>query len=747
MRWYKRIWTAALLMAATAGCKQQCFIKECDYNHARDQLAVQLAEKPNAGQTPAVSVFQTPTPRNVLDPDRPKRFLSLAESISIAMEQGTRGSIALNGQGDDTLVRFQGGAGLTSDQIRVLALDPAIAQASIESSLSKFDAIFQSSMNWNVTDRPIGTALDAFQAGRTGALNAIQTDAASFNAALYKPLPTGGVAGITFNTQYQYTNLPATVNPSYTPTLQFQFEQPLLQGFGVEINQLRAAFPAPVLAAIPGNFLQPTSEGILITRIRYDQSRADFEASVNQMVVNVEVAYWNLYGSYWNLYSRELGLRLAYESWRTTRTKHLAGGAQGIKLADVARTRGQYELFRGQRIDALGRVLESERQLRKLLGLPGEDGNRLIPSDTPTLAPYQPDWQMALEEALNLRPELVVAREELKVAQLAVLQTRNDLMPDLRFTATYDINSIGTRLDGPGSQNAFRNLSDDKFSNWALGLRLNVPLGFRQAHANVRRAQLNLARGYALLKDQELKTQQFLALQYRQLFQFYEQIKAQRAQREAYGLQLRLRFLLLGEKIDLSDQTILEAQRFFADALSNEYNAIVQYNNALATFEYAKGTLLTHNNIVIAEGDLPGCARERAVAHHEERNKAIVLRERAAPIHCSDAGEGCDRKAMLPELPQDKPASLPSLMEKMPKVPDDRDMSDLPTMGGPARDLPGGVVPQSSPKATGGMPAASLGTPPARAEAFGASRMLPSSVLSRDSASSLSPPSWGTPTP
>ena len=66
-----------------------------------------------------------------------------------------------------------------------------------------------------------------------------------FKARCLKPLPTGGVAGITFSTVY--TNLTAPpagiVNPAYRPTLQFQFEQPLLQGFGVEINELRRQHP------------------------------------------------------------------------------------------------------------------------------------------------------------------------------------------------------------------------------------------------------------------------------------------------------------------------------------------------------------------------------------------------------------------------------------------------------------------------------------------------------------------------
>src|SRR5207249_391520 len=219
----------------------------------------------------------------------------------------------------------------------------------------------------------------------------------------------------------------------------------------------------------------------------------DFETSVAQMVLNVEVAYWNLYGAYWTLYSRELGLRLAYEFYRIVNARYVAGGVGGAageqptRLQDVARARGQYELFREQRLEALGRVLEAERQLRKFLGMPAGDCDRLVPSDTPTVAPYRPDWCTAKQETLTLRPELILARENMKRAQLNLIQSKNDLLPDLRFFATYDVNSIGSPLAGPATDHAFRNLASDKFNNYAFGFRLNVPIGFPDIHAAVRR--------------------------------------------------------------------------------------------------------------------------------------------------------------------------------------------------------------------------------------------------------------------
>src|SRR5207247_2174782 len=125
-----------------------------------------------------------------------------------------------------------GGAGSVTggnDNIRVLALVPAIAAADIEGSLSKFDARWVTALARTTTGRPVGTVPDTFQAAARQA-TAINTTDANFTSSLTKPLPTGGVAGITFRTDYELSNLNPRINPSYRPALQFAFDQPLLQG-------------------------------------------------------------------------------------------------------------------------------------------------------------------------------------------------------------------------------------------------------------------------------------------------------------------------------------------------------------------------------------------------------------------------------------------------------------------------------------------------------------------------------------
>jgi outer membrane protein TolC len=679
MRWKSVCGGLALALAITAGCKQQCYLTQADLNNTLDQVHDNLENKPALADS--VLTPPVPAPPTVNYPEREIRYISLAESIAVALEQGTVGTSQLTGQPlvGQTLNISAAGLGQLSglaDGVRVLALDPARFGAEVEASLAKFDAVWTTSLTWNNTDRPVGTSLDFFQAGQA---NAIEQQQAEMRTALVKPLPTGGVAGITFDVPYTFTNLPARVNPAYTPSLQFAFEQPLLQGFGVEINQIRAAHPGSTLFG--GVFpTQTANDSILVSRLRFDASRADFERQIQIQVANVEAAYWNLYNAYWTLYSREAALRQAYEAWKISLAKYDAGK---IAISDLAQTRGQYELFRVQRIQALAQVILFEQNLRALMGIPVEDGKRLVPSDAPTLAEYRPDWDTALQQALTLRTELVEAREDLKINQLNLIAAKNNLLPDVRFRSTYDINGIGTRLDGPLGDNAFRSLSSDHFNNWSIGLTANVPLGYRAAYSQVRVAKLNLARSYETLKIGELKIQEVLAQSYQNVFSTYSLIQAQRAQREAFGDQLKARF----QEYEAGKTTLdllLEAQRFWAQALADEYTAIRDYNNALAVFEFDKGTILNHDNIVIAEGQLPCCVAGRAVEHQRQRSLALELHDRAKPVALCD----CPAAGPVPAVPQGTPVATPALPEVWKTMPPLKDAPVLPPVGGAAATLP-----------------------------------------------------------
>jgi outer membrane protein TolC len=660
-----RIVGVALVVLAVFGCARQCYLTDEDFKDAHDRVIppnldcdTELVAIPSRGTVPP--------PTTVDDTKREVRYLSLREAIAIALENGNVGAQSPGTPGFviDTLVSFAGITATSADAIRVLAIDPAITTNNIELSLAKFDTLWTMSALWGQTQTPLGITPTTFLQSNTSLLPNVSAQTFNYTTGLEKPLPTGGVAGITFGVSSAFNSPPSFINPAIQPSLQFQFEQPLLQGFGIEINQLRDNHPGSILNPFS---LTNTGEGILIARVRSNEQRAQFESNLNYLLLNVEAAYWNLYGAYYQLYAREEAMRYSFESWRLTK---LLLGAGRAAEQDVEQTRVQYESFRAQRLTALGQVLESERQLRGLLGLKLEDGLRFVPTETPVLTPFKPDWRTALDDALARRPELTIARQDLKFRQFDLIRQRNTLLPDLRLVATDTIHSVGSRIDGgPEPQNAFHQLVSDPFDNYSVGLVMNVPLGYRAANESVRNAQLNLKRSYLSLRAEEDKAERFLGLAYRQIFEFQNQIQINQAELKAASIQLERKFDLikLGRAPAFGADLIL-AEQSWSTAASNLYSAVVQYNNALATFDFARGAIQERDSVYLGEGALPRCAYTRAVEHERQRTQAIVLAERSTHPSHLQAGLSPDAQH-VPMVPLDPTTPLPTLMENSTPLP------------------------------------------------------------------------------
>jgi hypothetical protein len=156
-----------------------------------------------------------------------------------------------------------------------------------------------------------------------------------------------------------------------------------------------------------------------------------------------------------------------------------------------------------------------------------------------------------------------------------------------------------------------------------------------------------------------------LTLAYRQLDEFHTQIAIQRSLRNTYETELRIRGVrvLVGQNI--ADINLLTALTNYANALAAEYQFIAQYNIALATFEFDKGTIMQRDNVQIGEGALTDCAAVRAVDHEKERAAALILRERENPVDYTPCKIG-DADTVMPELPKNRAPSLPALLEKAP---------------------------------------------------------------------------------
>ncbi len=605
-------------------------------------------------------------PPTVNMPERKPRHLSLQEALAHALENGLPGGRTAEGRADTTLAAFSGPGSLINqtDRIRVLAMNPAISAAAIEASLARFDAVWVTGMNWTNTDN-LQQGLSSFNNGH----------GANFNSSIIKAFADGSVANVSFLVNYTNLNVPpagafSVLNPNYTVRPSLSYEMPLWRDRGVEINQLLSRLSPITGQIISGNsvagigynahqgtvnsFVNGPTEGILISKLRFDQSRIEFERNIQILIKNTEIAYWNLYNKYGQLYSFEENLRLLQKAYQENWQKYRVGGGD-LKPHQFFQSKGQYEEFRANRIQALQEVLDAERNLRGILGLAQEDGERLIPITPPTLAEMRPDWEHSLQDTLNLRPELLLARDNLRYHQYLLSIQKNNLKPDLRFFARYEPVGFGTSMTGSGtfidgtgterSSNALTSLRSLHFADYQLGLYLNVPLGQRAEHAAIRAARMQLAQSYYFLRDQEEKAVIYLTEQYQEVTRWHEQIKAHRAERQAYAEALTLYGKLITggqSKATPGSLDFLSIQRSYAAALVKEYNAIAEYNNSLARLEYAKGTTLRYNNVHVSEGQLPEFAQVGAVDNEKKRSRDLVLRQR--PDSLIQPGRMCATK-------------------------------------------------------------------------------------------------------
>jgi outer membrane protein TolC len=451
--------------------------------------------------------------------------------------------------------------------------------------------------------------------------------------------------------------------------------------FGVQINQIASSHPGSLL--IPG--LRSTgqgTEGILIARIRYDQQRAEFDRLINQQLLNVESAYWDLYAAYYNLYAQEEILRQSYDLLSVLQ-KRLDAGT--ISQQDLTQSRAQYWQFRQQVSAGRQQVLESEQQLRGLMGMNTATApDRLVPIDEPNLAPFEPDFYMVATDSLSFRPDLILARQDLKFRQLDLILSKNLRRPDLRFFATYDIQGIGTRLDGapteqvqgtnpqtglPQSQtvpqNALDSLMDNKFNSWQLGLRLDMPLGFRDANAAVRQGQLNLVRSYWQLHDAERKVMETVLQQWRLVPFRHNQIELVRMQRLDLQRTLELnKQLIEGGTWNVNTLfNVLQVQQNTAAAIANEFQNVAEYNKALCSLEWAKGTIQRYNNVSVGEGVLPAHVSKKAADHFRAREIGLKIRQHPAAVAASEYSDAVYKTLNAGDKPSAtmKPGELPIL--------------------------------------------------------------------------------------
>ncbi|WP_197453375.1 TolC family protein [Caulifigura coniformis] len=564
-------------------------------------------DHPVIEECPNPDLLASHKPHTIRDRARTQvRDMSLAETVHIALQNSEviRSAGTFLALGNSLLTNPDGA-------VRTV-YDPAIQESGVlfggrgvEAALADFDVQYNSVLNFSGNQNFNNSF--GFQ----------DTNAAEFSNALSKNFANGGSIQVFNEINYLRTNTPGLFGSNYSGAAGVTYRQPLLAGAGTEYTRIAG----PIANSFGG--ISGVSQGVLIAKINNDLAISDFELAARNLMLDVETAYWDLYFAY-RQFDTAIALRnSSLDAWRLTKKR--AGQVENVLPADEAQARNTYYASRSIAETAQSNIFTAETRLRRLLALPVNDGTVIRPIDEPVTAEVLPDWEVSLSDAMNRRVELRRQKWNIKSLELQLVAAQDLTQPRLDAVGGYQVNAFGENLfdynNGSPSGGYFSSLGSADQTGWQAGVQMNVPLGFRAANAQVRNYELRVARARKLLAAQELEIGHELAVAFQEVDRSYQTMRSNylrfiAAEEDVAGREPRFR---LGEELI---DVLLRAYERRAQAEQTYYESVTQYNQALATLQLRRGTLLEYNGVHLSEGPWVPDAYGDAARQHKARSYA-----------------------------------------------------------------------------------------------------------------------------
>ena len=534
-----------------------------------------------------------------------KLYLSLQDAIALALENNIDIEVEryLFPLAQADLLRAQAGASAqgisTATSNGGTGLGASGAQSFLgggsNGSAFGFDPVVNSNIQWGHITSPQQNTVT------TGTTSLVSTNKiANFN--IQENFITGGSATLaynnTFSSQNTYLNL---FNPVTTAFLDLTVSQPLLQGFGLAIN----------------------NRTIRVAKNNVHAADLVFKQQVTVTLQNVVQAYWLLVSANEDVEVKRKALALSQKLYEDNKKQVEIG-----TLAPIEIVRAEAEVASGQQalVTSQTAVLQQETIIKNALsrnGLanPAIANASIVPTDKIQIAEtekIQP-IQDLVASALDNRPELQQSRIQLENQKIVLTGTRNVMLPsvsafaDLRNSA---LSGDPNNLSAPGSTTPFTSnqnpffiggygnvlgqLFGRNFPNYTVGVQLSIPLRNRTAQANYATASLNM-------RQSELSVQ-------RQINQIHVDVQnaliAVQQARAQYSAAVKSR-ILQEQTLDAEQKKyavgastpflVIQAQRDLATAGGNEVVAQASYVQARLQLDVATGHVLDAYNVEIDE--------------------------------------------------------------------------------------------------------------------------------------------------
>lgn len=410
---------------------------------------------------------------------------------------------------------------------------------------------------------------------------------------------------------YNQNATTALFNPISTGSLSLGITQNLLNGFGLAVNK-RAYHKA---------------------RNNLKANDLTFKNQVIATVANVVNLYFDLVTYNDDLKVSQETLRLNTQLYEDTKKRADLGALAPI---DIIQSEADVKSAQQDVVQRESQLLQQEMVLKSVLTRNGLDNSaialaRVIPTDhvdVPAQEPIIP-IQDLVSEAIQNRPEIEQNQIALENARLDMLGTRNNLLPNLQFSANFSNSGQGGSLNpnvqvpvtngagqvvgyrplGPqdvssliigGYGTALSQIFSRNFPNYNFQLQLTVPIKNRANQADQITNELQYRQQQ--IQDKQLHNNIKLAV--------INDWTSQRNSRAAYDTAVAARKLsdetLAGtkRKYELGTSTILDviiAQRDDTSRRLSEVDALNQLQRARTAMQRDLGRILDTYNVDIDE--------------------------------------------------------------------------------------------------------------------------------------------------
>ena len=463
--------------------------------------------------------------------------------------------------------------------LRVARLSPQISDQQIIQAQAAFDTVLFAGGDWAKLDtpRPPGTI--------TGLSGDQQSSDLQLRTGIRQRFDTGAqlVAQAQVDRSWQSPSF-FGVNRYYDADVLVQLTQPLLRGFGTDVNRAN----------------------IELAGIAHRADLENLRSTLLDLTASIEQAYWQLVAARQSLLIQQ---RL-YDRTVKMRDKLEPRFGFDLLLSDLNEVNARIDQRYADVLRARQNVRSLSDRLKRLINdpdLPVVDETILEPTDSPADAALAFSLLDQVTTALKQRPEVETALLQIEDADVRRVVADNAQLPILNLTASTTFNG----LDVNSGADALGRVADLDYIDYALGIEFERPWGNRSARSLFEQRTLERQRA---LENYRLQAQ-VVTLEVKNALRSvdtnYRLIASSRSQRRASALSLEVADVQLerggrneNETFTTRVDRVLARQDALAQAELAEVQALSDYMNALSELHRATGTSLDQAGVGLdAESD------------------------------------------------------------------------------------------------------------------------------------------------